>query len=204
MKLDVFLKYMETQGKVEAGSEIFRAFHELSEEARKITAKINGGYRSSAEIRKLFSKLTGKPVDGGFCLFPPFYTDCGKNISLGKNVFINSGCKFQDQGGITIGDDVLIGHNVVIATLNHDLSPENRSAMIPSRVAIGNGVWIGSNATILPGVTIGDGAVVGAGSVVTKNVPSRCIAAGNPCKVLRMLKNSAEEKKKRREACRAC
>ena len=77
-------------------------------------------------------------------LFPPFYTDCGKNITIGKHVFINMGCKFQDQGGITIGDETLIGHNVVLATLNHDFNPAKRSDIIPKPIHIGKQVWIGS------------------------------------------------------------
>ena len=68
-------------------------------------------------------KIIGKPVDDTFRLFPPFYTDCGKNITIGKNIFINIGCKFQDQGGIYIDDGSLIRHNVGSATINHDLNP---------------------------------------------------------------------------------
>ena len=70
--------------------------------------ELNTVWHDPEEIRELFSQLTGTEVDEGFRLFPPFYTDCGKNIHVGKNVFINAGCQFQDQGGITIGDDTLI------------------------------------------------------------------------------------------------
>ena len=119
----------------------------------------------------------------------PFFTDFGKNIHLGDNVFINAGCKFQDQGGIYIGDDVLIGHNVVMATLNHDENPENRANLIANPIRIGNKVWIGSNATILPGVTVGDGAIVAAGAVVTKDVEENSIVGGVPAKFIRKVKN---------------
>ncbi|MDE7290185.1 MAG: sugar O-acetyltransferase, partial [Oscillospiraceae bacterium] len=122
-----------------------------------------------------------------FRMFPPFYTDCGKNIHVGKNVFINAGCCFQDQGGITIGDDVLIGHQVVLATLNHDLDPDNRQSMIPKPIVIGNNVWIGSHATILGGVTIGDNAVIAAGAVVTKDVPENTVAGGVPAKIIKKI-----------------
>ena len=98
-----------------------------------------------------YPELIGEPVEVG--LFPPFYTDCGKNIHLGKGVFINAGCKFQDQGGIYIGDGALIGHNTVLATLNHGLLPEERHDLIPRPIHIGRNVWIGSNSTILSGVT---------------------------------------------------
>jgi acetyltransferase-like isoleucine patch superfamily enzyme len=97
-------------------------------------------------------------------------------------VFVNSGCRFQDQGGIEIGDGCLIGHNAVITTLNHDMLPSRRADMHPARVVIGAGVWFGANVTVLPGVTIGDGAVVGAGAVVTKDVPAGAVVVGVPAK----------------------
>ena len=109
--------------------------------------------------------------------------------TLGDNVFINAGCKFQDQGGIYIGDDVLIGHNVVMATLNHDENPKNRANLIANPIRIGNKVWIGSNATILPGVTVGNGAIIAAGAVVTKDVEENSIVGGVPAKFIRKVKN---------------
>ena len=118
-------------------------------------------------------------------MFPPFYTDCGKNITVGKNVFINSGCRFQDQGGISIGDGTLIGHNVVLATLNHGISPDERHDLFPAPIHIGKNVWIGANATVLPGVTIGDNTVIAAAAVVTKDVPANVVVAGVPAKVIR-------------------
>lgn len=102
-------------------------------------------------------------------------------------MFINSGCCFQDQGGIELGDDCMIGHQVVIATLNHDLMPERRASMIPAKVTLGRNVWVGAHATILPGVTIGDNSVVAAGAVVTKDVPANCVAAGVPARVVKRL-----------------
>ena len=97
------------------------------------------------------------------------------------------GCKFQDQGGIFIGDGALIGHNVVLATLNHARPPMDRSSMIPAPIHIGKHVWIGANATVLPGVTIGDGAIVAAGAVVAKDVPENTIVGGVPAKIIRHL-----------------
>ena len=172
---------------VEAESEIFNAFHKYSQEALKITSEINNKYNSPEKIRKLFSKLTESKIDETFGLFPPFYTDCGKNIKIGKNVFINSCCRFQDQGGIEIGDGSLIGHNTTIATLNHDFNPQKRQNLTPSPVKIGKNVWIGSDCTILPGVEIGDGSIVGAGSVVTKSIPANVIAVGNPARVVKEI-----------------
>lgn len=188
MDLAAFLDHLNSGTPVRGGSEAHQFMHGVSQEAMKLTAEINGSYHTPEELRELFSRLTGKPVDESFGIFPPFYTDCGKNIHVGKNVFINMGCKFQDQGGIFIGDGALIGHNVVLATLNHAESPADRASMIPAPIHIGKNVWIGANATVLPGVTIGDGAIVGAGAVVTRDVPENTIVCGVPAKVLRTVK----------------
>ena len=161
MDLDQFLEHLNSGTPVQGGGEAHQFMHGVSQEALRITAQINTGYHEPEELRALFSQLIGAPVDESFGLFPPFYADCGKNIHIGKQVFINMGCKFQDQGGIYIGDGALIGHNVVLATLNHAKSPKDRGTMIPAPIHIGKHVWIGSNSTILPGVTIGDGAIGG-------------------------------------------
>ena len=118
------------------------------------------------------------------------HTDCGKNTVLGERVFINMGCKFQDQGGITIDEGALIGHNVVLATLNHDLSPGNRQSMTYAPIHIRKNVWIGANATVLQGVTIGDGAVVAAGAVVTKDVEPNTIVGGVPAKLIKRIQTN--------------
>jgi acetyltransferase-like isoleucine patch superfamily enzyme len=182
-----FRELMQKGTYVEAGSEIFEAFHKYSQEALKITSEINSKYNPPEKIRELFSKLTESEIDETFGLFPPFYTDCGKNIKIGKNVFINACCRFQDQGGIEIGDGSLIGHNTTIATLNHDFNPAKRQNLTPSPVKIGKNVWIGSDCTILPGVEIGDGVIIGAGSVVTKSIPANTIAVGNPARVIKEI-----------------
>ena len=187
MDLEGFLKHLDSGRPVGGGSETHLFMHGVSQEALKITAQINGSYHEPQELRALFSRLTGRPVDESFGLFPPIYTDCGKNIHVGKNVFINMGCKFQDQGGIFIGDGVLIGHNVVLATLNHAKSPCDRSTMLPAPIHIGKNVWIGANATVLPGVTIGDGAIVAAGAVVNRDVPENTVVGGVPAKVIKHL-----------------
>ncbi|MDE6709634.1 MAG: sugar O-acetyltransferase [Oscillospiraceae bacterium] len=187
MELSEFLNHLNSGETVVGGSEMHTYMSELSREAMKITAQINNAYHTPEELRELFEKLIGQPECEGFRMFPPFYTDCGKNIHVGKNVFINAGCCFQDQGGITIGDGVLIGHQAVLATLNHDLDPNNRQSMIPKPIVIGNNVWIGSHATILGGVTIGDNAVIAAGAVVTKDVPENTVAGGVPAKIIKKI-----------------
>lgn len=186
-ELEKFLEIMDSGKEVTSGSEAHLTMHKLSQEAMQITAELNGSYHTPEEVRSLMQKLTGREIDASFGMFPPFYTDCGKNIKIGKNVFINSGCRFQDQGGITIGDGALIGHNAVLATLNHNMNPSKRGNLIPSPIVIGKNVWLGANVTILSGVTVGDGAVVAAGAVVTKDVPENCVVAGVPAKVVKVL-----------------
>ena len=187
MTIEEFRKTMAETKHIVAGSDLHLAFHAFSQEALKITAELNGRYHAPDEVRRLMSELTASEIDESFALFPPFHTDCGKNLKIGKRVFINAGCQFQDQGGIEIGDDVLIGPQTIIATLNHDPDPEKRGGMIPKPVKIGSKVWLGARVTICPGVTIGDGAVVGAGAVVTKNVPPRTVVAGVPAKVIKTI-----------------
>lgn len=187
MNTEQFKELMKTQAYVEVNSEAHLHMHKGAERSRKITAEMNNTFRTSEELRELFSELTGKKVDDKFGLFPPFYSDYGQNITVGKNVFINSGCCFQDQGGIEIGDDVLIGQQVVIATINHDLNPAKRGNMFFAPVKIGNGVWIGAHATILAGVTIGNGAVIASGAVVNKDVPENTVVGGVPAKIIKTI-----------------
>ncbi len=160
----------------------------LFQEAIRISMELNNQYHTTEQICEIMGRLTGKKVDESFRLFPPFYTDFGKNITIGRDVFINSGCHFQDQGGIAIGDGSLIGHNVVLATINHDLSPLNNRENHYAPIVIEEHVWIGSNATILPGVTIGRWAVVAAGAVVTKDVEEYTVVGGVPAKEIRKVK----------------
>ncbi len=188
MNTEQFKEEMKKQTYIVANSEMHRHMHEMAQRARRITVEMSSAYRTPEELRELFSELIGQKVDDSFGIFPPFNADYGQNIKVGKNVFINSGCCFQDQGGIEIGDNVLIGQQVVIATLNHDLIPEKRANMLPAPVKIGNGVWVGAHATILAGVTIGDGAVIAAGAVVTRDVPENAVVGGVPAKIIKTIK----------------
>ena len=187
MDLKELLKYFKESDTIGENQEAVDLMRFYSRQAQKITMEINSSYHEPEELRRLFSDLIGKPVDEAFGLFPPFYTDFGKNINLGENVFINAGCKFQDQGGIFIDDGALIGHNVVLATLNHDMDPEKRQALHPAPIHIGKRVWIGANATVCAGVTIGDNSVVAAGAVVVKDVPPDTVVGGVPAKVLKKI-----------------
>lgn len=187
MDIEEYLRKIQENPHISADIATLEFMNLMAEEARRLTFEINSHFHSMVEIRALMSELIGQKLDDEFRLFPPFYTDFGKNIRIGSNVFINQGCSFQDQGGIVIGNDVLIGHQVVLATLNHDLNPLHRADMLASPIKIGNRVWIGSHATILSGVTIGDGSVIAAGAVVTKDVPNNVVVGGVPAKIIKEL-----------------
>ncbi len=187
MDLTDLLEALNAGRTITGASPLHEVMRRVSQEALRITGELNGGYREPARVRELVAQLTGQPVDESVTVFPSFCADFGKNITLGKRVFINSGCKFQDQGGVVIGDACLIGHNTVLATLNHDLAPSRRADMHPAPIVIGRNVWLGVNVTVLPGVTIGDDAVVAAASVVTKDVPEKTVVVGSPARVVRSL-----------------
>ena len=187
MNLQELLTYFNESDTIGENKEAVDMMRECSRQAQKITMKINTAYHEPEEMVQLFSELTGKEVDPSFRIFPPFYTDFGKNITMGKNVFINAGCKFQDQGGIFIDDGALIGHGVVLATLNHDMAPEKRQQLHPAPIRIGKNVWIGANAVICAGVTIGDNAVIAAGAVVVRDVAANTVAGGVPAREIKKI-----------------
>lgn len=133
MTLDEFLAFMDSGATLEGESEIHQMMHQLAEEAIRICNDLNSCDRKPETIQALFSALTGREVDASVRFFPPIFCDCGKNLKLGKGVFLNSGVKIQDQGGVTIDDGALIGHNTVIATLNHLQDPARRGGMSGGR-----------------------------------------------------------------------
>jgi acetyltransferase-like isoleucine patch superfamily enzyme len=186
MELQDFLDHVSRGAVIEGGSEAHKFMHGAAQEALRTVAELNSGYRTPDEVRALLARLTGKPVAESVVAFPPFYSEFGKNLTLGEDIFINLGCRFQDTGGITIGDGTLIGHGSTLTTLDHAIDPNRRADMVPAPVVIGRKVWLGAGVTVVPGVTIGDGAIVGAGAVVTKDVPANAIVAGVPAKLLRM------------------
>ncbi|WP_440951789.1 sugar O-acetyltransferase [Methanococcoides sp. FTZ1] len=160
---------------------------EVIHRAVELTTILNTSVHNEDEIRSLFSELIGSEVDESFWVIPPFYTDFGRNIKLGKNVFINHACTFMDRGGITIEDNTKIGPKVNLITSNHPLDPAHRREVMSTPIWIKKNVWIGAAATILPGVTIGENSVVAAAAVVTQDVPPNTVVAGVPAKVIRTL-----------------
>ena len=157
--------------------------------AMGITARLNRlTYEDAEEVRALFSELIGTTVDASFSLIPPFYTESGVNIRVGRNVFVNQNCTFYDLGGLEIGDDVLIGPNVSLITSGHPLEPSQRRAFVIAKpIVIARNVWIAAGATVIGGVTVGENSVVAAGSVVTKDVPANTFVGGNPAQVIRSI-----------------
>ena len=176
--------YDETRATFE-DAEWLESFRAICQETVKTCMEINSVYHTPEELVELMSKLTGKPVDASFRMYPPFYADFGRNITFGKNVFVNASCKFQDQGGITIGDNCLIGHNAVLATINHALNPRENRKISYAPIKICSNVWLGANVTVTQGVTIGEWAVVAAGAVVTRDVAPYTIVGGIPAKFIK-------------------
>jgi maltose O-acetyltransferase len=125
-------------------------------------------------------------------LQPPFYCDYGYNMKVGERVFFNFNCIVLDVAPVVIGSRTMFGPNVQIYTATHPVDHAERSSgrEYARPIVIGEDVWIGGSAVICPGVTIGNRSIIGAGSVVTKDIPDDVIAAGNPCKVIRPIKQN--------------
>lgn len=135
-------------------------------------------------MKKLFAEV-------GECCYiePPLHSNWGKHVHMGKNVYANFNLTLVDDTHIYIGDYVMFGPNVTVATATHPIEPNLRrkQAEFNVPVHIGDNVWIGAGAVILPGITIGENSVIGAGSVVTKDIPANVVAVGNPCRILREI-----------------
>lgn len=162
---------------------------------RKLLQRLNFADRSDfEEINKIVAELLGKS-EGAF-INPPFYCDYGTHIEVGKNFFANYNCTFLDVAKIKIGDNCLLAPNVAIYTTGHPIHPASRNSTYEygKEVTIGDNVWIGGNTVVCPGVHIGSNVVIGAGSVVTRDIPDWCIAAGNPCKVIRKITDADRKK----------
>lgn len=171
-------------------------------EIKKRTHMLNQKYNALTEFqmeerKEVLREILGE-LNENVTLQGPITFHYGRHTKIGKNTFINFNFTCQDDAEVTIGEHCDFGPNVTIVTPMHPLLPEERlKLMCPDGVArrlcyaepvhIGNNCWICANVTILPGVTIGEGCVIGAGSVVSKSIPPRSIAAGNPCRVIRTL-----------------
>ncbi len=144
--------------------------------------------KQMAERTALLHKLLGH-IEGDLLIEQPFYCDYGFNISVGQNFYSNVNLVILDGAKVTFGDNVFIAPNCGFYTAGHPLDVEQRNAGLEYArpITVGNNVWIGAGVSVLPGVTIGDNCVIGAGSVVNRDIPSNCVAAGNPCKIKKYL-----------------
>ena len=126
----------------------------------------------------------------------PFHANWGgHHVHFGSGIYANSNLTLVDDGHIYIGDKVMFGPNVTIATASHPINPElrDRGLQFNKDVYIGANTWIGAGVVIVPGVHIGINTVIGAGSVITKDIPDNVIAVGNPCRVLRNVSEHDHE-----------
>ena len=164
------------------------AVMEEQKRCRKLLQELNFMDRSDfTGIQQVVRELLG--TSDGAVINPPFYCDYGSHIHTGKNFFANYNCTIIDVAKVIIGDNCQMAPNVAIYTAGHPVHPDSRNTAweYGKEVRIGDNVWIGGNTVICPGVTVGDCCVIGAGSVVTKDIPARTIAAGNPCRVIREI-----------------
>ena len=188
-------KYIDTESK-----ELF----DLNIKARRLTKKYSLlEYDNFKEKDAILKELFGA-IGENVAIDENFFCDFGKNIFIGNDVIINSGCTFIDNEKITIGNKVLIAPNVQIYTAYHPLLPKERLkekingsncyfTTCADPVEIKDGAWIGGGAIILPDVTIGKNSVIGAGSVVNRSIPDNCVAVGNPCRVIRYFDDIRKE-----------
>lgn len=162
-------------------------FGEVVARTIRLCVEMNATATSTDQVRTQLSTIIGTKIDPSTTIFPPFHTNFGRSIRLGKNIFINHACSFLDIGGITIEDGVQIGPRVNLTSENHPLDPTDRTTLIPGPIVIKRNAWIGAGATILPGVTIGENSIVAAGAVVSRDVPPNTVVAGVPAKVVKSL-----------------
>lgn len=170
------------------GAAIYDEIHELKANNEQLVMAMNEKYRTPNEVRGYLERITGKEIADSVAISLPFYTDYGRHISFGKDIFINQNVMFVDLGGIVIEDHVLIGPMCRIITVNHLVEPKRRRGISVSSVKIEENAWLGANVTVLPGVTVGKNSIVAADSTVTKDVPENVIVAGTPAKIVKEIK----------------
>ncbi|MCF0058818.1 DapH/DapD/GlmU-related protein [Dyadobacter sp. CY356] len=165
----------------------YKKFEEVVSRTIRLSVQMNATATDVDQVRTTLSEITGVEIDESTTIFPPFYTNFGQFIKLGKNVFINHACSFLDIGGITIEDDVQIGPRVNLTSENHSINPGERKTLLLKPIVIKRNAWIGAGATILPGITIGENSIVAAGAVVSRDVPANTIVAGVPAMIVKTI-----------------
>ena len=159
------------------------------ERTRLLMKEFNDSRKDQVEEQARLLKELIPNAGAGLWIEAPFYCDYGSNMVVGEKVFFNFNCVVLDVMKVTIGDRTLFGPNVQIYTATHPINYKERAGGLEyaKPVTVGEDVWVGGGTIICPGVTIGARSVIGAGSVVTKDIPSDVIAAGNPCRVIRLI-----------------
>lgn len=163
--------------------------------AKKFVRKFNATTEDEIDLRTDLIKGIFKRAGKNCYIEPPFHCDYGCRISVGDNFYANYDAIIIDVNDVIIGDNVLLGPRVGIYTAGHPIDADIRNELLEygKKIKIGNNVWVGGNTVFNPGVTVGDNVVIGSGSVVTKDIPSNVIAAGNPCRVLREITREDKE-----------
>lgn len=192
-KMNEIIERMRSGRRISETDPDFPRLCEEIEKTKRLVGELNTGYHTPDEVRSLLERIWGQPLDSSVRMFPPFYTALGKMTRVGKNVFVNFGCTFLDQGGITLEDGVFIGPGVKILTESHPEQPEIRHTLRTAPVIVRRMAWIGAGAVILPGVTVGENAIIAAGAVVTKDVPDNTVVAGVPARISRTINNTDYE-----------
>ena len=168
----------------------------MRERARRLWQSYNTTDPADHPLRRATLEQMLGGAGRGSVIEPPFFCDYGTHIVLDADVFINFNCVFLDCAAITIGAQTQLGPAVQLYAATHPIEAAARVAgpELARPITIGRRVWIGGGSVVLPGVTIGDDTVIGAGSVVTKSVPARVVAAGNPCRVLRSIETTEPQR----------
>ncbi len=183
---------MNVRERMKSGKLYFCTDAELAKEQLECLDKLydfNHSRPSDMKRRMEILKSILAEMGDNVYIEPPLHANWGRNTHVGNNVYANFNLTLVDDTDIFIGDSVMFGPNVVLATAGHPVDPELRRkvAQFNLPITIGNNVWIGAGALVMPGITIGDNSIIGAGSVVTKDIPPNVVAVGNPCKVLREI-----------------
>lgn len=173
--------------KMDLNSEKYQEIQKVIDKNLELVQELNMKPRTIGQTRKIVSEIIGEELDESVEIRLPFQTDFGANIHIGKNVYINNGSMFTDMGGIYLDDNVLIGPNVTIVSVNHQMQPNNRRNLVLKPVHIEKNAWLGAGVIVTPGVTIGENAVVGAGAVVTHDVARDTVVAGVPAKIIKKI-----------------
>ena len=189
---------MDTRERMKSGKLYFCTDEEIAKEQLKcldLLYDFNRTRPTEMEKRRELLKVILAEVGENCYIEPPLHANWGRNTHFGSNIYANFNLTLVDDTDIYVGDSVMFGPNVTVATAGHPVDPELRRkvAQFNIPVRIGNNVWIGAGAVLLPGVTIGDNSVIGAGSIVTKDIPANVVAVGNPCRVLREINDRDRE-----------